>query len=119
MYGWRCWPPPAKLGTVTVTVTGTAQRRESPAAPSSGGELVGREGLMGELTGVLQAARRSQGGAAVLRGPAGIGKSSLLVAAGSVGLAAGMRVLTAKGVRNESGLPFAGLHQLIRPLLPG
>jgi hypothetical protein len=30
-----------------------------------------------------------------------------------------MRVLAAKGVRNESDLPFAGLHQLIRPLLGG
>jgi DNA-binding CsgD family transcriptional regulator len=55
----------------------------------------------------------------VLHGPAGIGKSSLLAAAGSAGKAAGMLVLTAKGVRNESGLPFAGLHQLIRPLLSG
>ena len=99
--------------------TETAQRQEPPAAPSSGGELVGREGLIGEVTGLLQAARRSQGGAMVLRGPAGIGKSSLLAVARSAGAAAGMRVLAANGVRNESGLPFAGLHQLIRPLLGG
>ena len=103
-------PPPAG--------TESAARQGPVTAPSSGGELVGRDGLIGELTGVLQAARRSQGGAVVLRGPAGIGKSSLLTAAGSAGRAAGMRVLTANGVRNESGLPFAGLHQLIRPLRP-
>jgi hypothetical protein len=30
-----------------------------------------------------------------------------------------MQVLAAKGVRDESGHPFAGLHQLIRPLLSG
>jgi DNA-binding CsgD family transcriptional regulator/tetratricopeptide (TPR) repeat protein len=99
--------------------TETAQREEPSAAPSSGGELVGREGLIGELTGLLQTTRRSQGGAIVLRGPAGIGKSSLLAVARSAGAAAGMRVLAANGVRNESGLPFAGLHQLIRPLLGG
>ena len=99
--------------------TETAQRQEPRAAPSSGGELVGREGLIGEVTGLLQAACRSQGGAMVLRGPAGIGKSSLLAVARSAGAAAGMRVLAANGVRNESGLPFAGLNQLIRPLLGG
>ena len=99
--------------------TETAQRQEPPAASPSGGELVGREGLIGEVTGLLQAARRSQGGAIVLRGPAGIGKSSLLAVARSAGAAAGMRVLAANGVRNESGLSFAGLHQLIRPLLGG
>ena len=97
--------------------TETAQFQGPPAAPSSGAELVGREALIGEVTGVLQAARRAQGGAAVLRGPAGIGKSSLLAIARDAGTAAGMRVLAAKGVRNESGLAFAGLHQLIRPLL--
>jgi DNA-binding CsgD family transcriptional regulator len=99
--------------------TETAQFQGPPAAPSSGGELVGREGLVGEVTGVLEAARRAQGGAVVLRGPAGIGKSSLLAIARAAGTAAGMRVLAAKGVRNESGLAFAGLHQLIRPLLSG
>ena len=58
--------------------TESAQHQEPPAAATSGGDLVGREGLIGEVTGVIQAARRSQGGAVVLRGPAGIGKSSLL-----------------------------------------
>jgi predicted ATPase len=100
--------------------TETAQRqRPGTAPPPAGGQLVGREGLIGQVTVVLQAVRRSQGGALVLRGPAGIGKSSLLAAAGSAGTDAGMRVLAAKGVRNESDLPFAGLHQLIRPLLGG
>jgi DNA-binding CsgD family transcriptional regulator len=97
--------------------TETAQQQGPPAEPASGGHLIGREGLIGEVTGVIQAARRSQGGAVVLRGPAGIGKSSLLAVARSAGTVAGMRVLAAEGVRNESGLAFAGLHQLIRPLL--
>jgi len=99
--------------------TGTAHRQEPVAASASGAGLVGREGLIGDVAEVLRAARRSQGGALVLRGPAGIGKSSLLAAARGAGTADGMRVLTANGVRNESGLPFAGLHQLIRPLLSG
>jgi DNA-binding CsgD family transcriptional regulator len=97
--------------------TETAHRQGPPPAPSPDGDLIGREGLIGQVTGVIEAARRSQGGAVVLRGPAGIGKSSLLAIARSAGTVAGMRVLAAKGVRNESGLAFAGLHQLIRPLL--
>jgi replication-associated recombination protein RarA len=69
---------PAPIGTKT------AQRQGPQTAPSRG-DLVGREGLIGELTAVLQAARESQGGAVVLRGSAGIGKSSLLRVARGAG----------------------------------
>lgn len=75
--------------------------------------------MIGELADVLTAAGRSEGGAVVLHGPAGIGKSSLLAVAESAGRARGMLVLTAKGARTESDLPFAGLHQLFGPLLSG
>ena len=30
-----------------------------------------------------------------------------------------MRVLTTEGVQSEAHLPFAGLHQLLRPILAG
>ena len=51
----------------------------------------------------------------VVRGEAGAGKSALLDHA--AGLAGGMGVLRAAGVQSEAELPFAALHQLLRPVL--
>jgi DNA-binding CsgD family transcriptional regulator len=57
------------------------------------------------------------GGAIVVRGEAGIGKSSLVAQAGRRAAVLGMRTLDVRGVQSESHLPFAGLHQLLQPLL--
>jgi hypothetical protein len=46
---------------------------------------------------------------------AGIGKSALLEYA--TRRAEGMRVLSGSGIEAESELPFAGLHQLLWPVL--
>jgi len=59
------------------------------------------------------------GGALLIRGDPGIGKSALLGHAMKSAEAAGLRVLRAVGVRTEAQLPFAGLHQLLRPVLGG
>src|SRR5690349_867588 len=59
------------------------------------------------------------GGALLIRGDAGIGKSALLGHAIESAEAADQRVLRAVGVRTEAHLPFAGLHQLLRPILRG
>jgi ATP/maltotriose-dependent transcriptional regulator MalT len=48
-----------------------------------------------------------------VRGEAGIGKTALLADARE--RATHMRVLAARGIESESELPFAGLHQLLRP----
>lgn len=64
---------------------------------------------------LLEGARASRSGALVLRGEAGIGKSALLEDARD--RATDMQVLAARGVESESELPFAALHQLIRPAL--
>jgi DNA-binding CsgD family transcriptional regulator len=53
----------------------------------------------------------------VVRGEAGIGKSALLGQAQELARARGMPVLSAAGVQSEARLPFAGLHQLLRPVL--
>jgi hypothetical protein len=63
-------------------------------------------------------ARRRKGLAQRGAGPAreaGIGKSALLADARD--RAADMHVLNARGVESESELPFAALHQLLRPAL--
>jgi DNA-binding CsgD family transcriptional regulator len=77
--------------------------------------LLGRDREMAAIELLLEEARDSRSGALVLRGEPGIGKSALLEHA--VERAAGMRVLTATGVEAESELPFAGLHQLLWPVL--
>jgi DNA-binding CsgD family transcriptional regulator len=56
-----------------------------------------------------------RGQALVLRGEPSIGKSRLLSEAARE-RARGMTVLTAMGVQSEAHLPFAGLHQLLRPV---
>ncbi|WP_214407733.1 AAA family ATPase, partial [Pseudonocardia lacus] len=57
------------------------------------------------------------GGALIVRGGAGIGKSALLADAVATAGAAGLRVLSTVAVESEARLPFAGLHQLLRPVL--
>jgi len=61
----------------------------------------------------------SKGGAIVVRGEAGIGKSSLLAEVAAHAREHGMLVLTTAGAQSETHLPFAGLHQLLRPVLGG
>jgi len=58
----------------------------------------------------------TRGQALVLRGEPGIGKSRLLAEAARTARARGMVVLTATGVQSEAYLPFAGLHQMLRPV---
>src|SRR5580692_856660 len=54
----------------------------------------------------------------LVTGAAGMGKSVLLADTADQARAAGMRVLSVTGRESESNLAFAGLHQLLRPVLP-
>ena len=58
-----------------------------------------------------------RGAALVVHGEAGVGKSALLASASARAQAHGMICLTTIGVQSEAHLPFAGLHQLLRPIL--
>ena len=53
----------------------------------------------------------------VVTGEAGMGKTVLLADAAGRARSAGMRVLSVTGRESESRLAFAGLHQLLRPVL--
>ena len=79
--------------------------------------LIGRERESTALTGRIDAAREGDGGALVLRGTPGIGKTALLEVARAHAAAAGLQILTTTGVQSEAHLPFAGLHQLLKPVL--
>jgi DNA-binding CsgD family transcriptional regulator len=92
--------------------TGTPQ----PPLGSSGSPLFGREAEVAML-GQLVAGVPGQGGALVLRGDPGIGKTALLAAASAAASANGVFVLRTAGAQSETGLAFAGLHQLLRPVL--
>jgi hypothetical protein len=78
--------------------------------------LYGRESEIALLGAWLRDVRDS-GRAVLIRGEAGIGKTSILDAAANAARARGFRILTITGVESETHLPFAGLHQLLRPLL--
>ncbi len=78
--------------------------------------LVGRESERQVLTTLLAGARVGDSRVLVLRGDPGIGKTALLAEAET--LVGDMRVLRARGVESEQLVPFAGLLQLLRPVLP-
>src|SRR5580704_16161111 len=78
--------------------------------------IVGREHELEVLLAAIDAAS-SAGSAVAVCGEPGIGKSVLLQAAACRGQERGYFVLRATGVEAESQLPFAGLHELMRPVL--
>jgi DNA-binding CsgD family transcriptional regulator len=77
--------------------------------------LLGRSGEQARIEQLLAHARAGAGGALVIRGEAGIGKTALLdhAAAGATDL----RVLRGIGIESEVEIPFAGLHLLLHPYL--
>ena len=96
--------------------TGVVGRMLHRVTTTPGPRLVGRDEELRSLTGRLD--RIELGGVAVgLVGEPGVGKSTLQSALVGHARAAGFRVLAARGARSEADLPYAGLHQLLRPLL--
>ncbi|MFE3187526.1 helix-turn-helix transcriptional regulator [Nocardia sp. NPDC059240] len=77
--------------------------------------LVGRQAEQAELDRLLSAARAGTGGALVLVGEPGIGKTVLLRYAAD--RATGFRVLSCRGVPGETELAFAGLHEMLWPVI--
>ena len=85
---------------------------------NSATRLYGREREIGLVENLINRAG-SKGSAIVVRGEAGIGKSSLLAEVAARAREHGMLVLTTAGAQSETHLPFAGLHQLLRPVMGG
>ena len=67
------------------------------------------------LDRLIEAVRGGESGALVVRGEPGVGKTALLEYL--VERASGCRVVRAAGVQSEMELAFAGLHQLLAPML--
>jgi DNA-binding CsgD family transcriptional regulator len=85
----------------------------SPPDPTS--ELIGRKEELARVDALLDGVR-DRGGALVIRGEPGIGKSALLDRARGRASSLGARTLATVGVESESELAFAGLHQLLAPI---
>jgi DNA-binding CsgD family transcriptional regulator len=81
------------------------------------GVLLGRQAERARIEGLLDDARKGRGGALVIRGEPGIGKTSLLRYA--LDLAEAMTVVRAVGVESEAGLEYSALVEVCRPLLTG
>jgi DNA-binding CsgD family transcriptional regulator len=78
-------------------------------------ELTGRRSERDELDRLIEAVRAGQSRALVVRGEPGVGKTALLEYV--VEQASGCRVARAAGVQSEMELAYAGLHQLLAPML--
>jgi DNA-binding CsgD family transcriptional regulator len=78
--------------------------------------LVGREEALSRLRG-LMAPPHAQSRVLVLLGDPGMGKTALVARTIREARPTGMRVLAAAGRESEQDLAFAGLHQLLCPVL--
>ncbi|MFI9534431.1 AAA family ATPase [Nocardia fusca] len=93
------------------TVRGNQHSERNPELP-----LVGRDAETAEILRRVGAAR-SYSGVLIVTGEPGAGKSTLLDLAAGHARSAGGRVLHAVGSESEARLGFAGLHQILRPVI--
>jgi ABC-type lipoprotein export system ATPase subunit len=78
--------------------------------------LFGRERDAAFLRGFVETAA-TDGGALLLTGDAGVGKTALLNTVATQARRRGVRVLRASGAEYEASLSFAGVNQLLQPVL--
>jgi DNA-binding CsgD family transcriptional regulator len=78
-------------------------------------ELRGRRGEREALEELIDAVRGGESRALVVRGEPGVGKTALLEYV--IERASDCRLVRATGVQSEMELAFAGLHQLLAPML--
>ena len=79
-------------------------------------KLIGRDPEVGIIRAFLDGAS-SDGGAFLISGEAGVGKSVLIDAAAAYAASIGFMVLRATGGQFEAQVSFSGLHQVLYPLL--
>ncbi len=84
--------------------------------PSQSARIIGREAGLATLRGLVDPVPQASQVLLVI-GEAGMGKTVMLADAAEQARSAGMRVLPVTGRESESKFAFAGLHQLLRPVL--
>jgi DNA-binding CsgD family transcriptional regulator len=80
--------------------------------------IIGRDAALARLRGLVDPVPQASQ-VLIVTGEAGMGKTALLADAAERARSAGMRVLPVTGRESESRLAFAGLYQLLRPVLSG
>jgi len=80
------------------------------------GGLIGRDSELSQLCRLIDPPPIASAVRALLGEP-GMGKTALLAAVTEAARPAGLRVLSVAGRESERDLAFAGLHQLLRPVL--
>src|SRR5262245_14800684 len=83
-----------------------------------GRSLLGRDRELEHLFALIDQIEK-RGGALVVRGEPGIGKSVLLEAAEDRARERGVTVVATTGTQSEARFAFGGLHQLLLPFLDG
>jgi DNA-binding CsgD family transcriptional regulator len=85
----------------------------------TGGELLGRDAERAAIGALLDRARGGDSGALVVLGPAGAGKTTLVRDALRIAAESDPppTVLRARGIESEAEVAFAGLLELVRPLM--
>jgi DNA-binding CsgD family transcriptional regulator len=78
--------------------------------------LVGRDGEVAILDAAIADVRSGRSAVLVVRGEAGIGKTTLVEHV--VGSATDVEILRVTGIESEIELPYAALHRLLLPLIP-
>ena len=91
--------------------SGCGRDQRGPGLDS--GALLDREAELAAVAPLLAAAAAGDGGAAIVSGPAGIGKTRLLEAAVEEAEAAGLRALAARANELEADFPFGVVRQLV------
>jgi DNA-binding CsgD family transcriptional regulator len=109
---------PRRAGASRAKSRGARPRapRLLPVEVHSRPALIGRDAQLRSAEELL--ARAEVAGASLaIRGGPGVGKSALLLEVAARASERGTRVLRATGTSAEQALAFAGLHQLLRPVL--
>jgi DNA-binding CsgD family transcriptional regulator len=82
-----------------------------------GDTLLERDWALERIEGCLGRARQGHGGALMVEGPAGIGKTVLLAAGLDMAASEGFRVLRARAAELEQEYAFGVVRQLVEPVL--
>jgi hypothetical protein len=105
-------------GTTTLAPAAAAESLRAVSG-RPGDVLLERDRQLERIGECLGRARQGHGGALVVEGATGIGKTALLVAARDAAQADGFRVLRARGAELEREFAFGVVRQLIDPVVAG
>jgi DNA-binding CsgD family transcriptional regulator len=109
----------SRLAGRTRRFAGRGSRKQKTGRGMQRRALLGREAERRALAALVEQAASGSGGAVIVVGAPGIGKSALVAEAAAQAAATGIRVITAVGVESEEDVPCAGLHQLVHQLRDG